>query len=581
MLRTAALATIVSSGTTGTTGTTFSMAESIRTNAREQAVLTRHLSVRRKISLRPLGRGCSAEATHSSTYATAHPTSAEIAPPPLPRAIPSKAAHSCWSACESCPTAINLTSAVSRVSSAAAAPPSLPRGRSRPVSEAARNGRSASRWSPLALSFSLLSIGACGTPEPLSEPPRGPWHTFEGDYLTYRTRPGDPLACESYRREVEDWALTLLDFFELKEAERPHTTWYQFGSADFVNGASPCDSGEETGCTVGHEGYGLPETLEHEFVHMYANAVGHPPPLFTEGLAVSLSCTPDPGALANAPAGDWRFYLHQRAVSYWAPRFVTYLLDRHGTASFLELYGALRFDATEGEVVRGFETVYGQSIDSAWADMLADRAGRRCVGLLACRAPAATSGPSRLGRACDAARGRTLPTSTAAIALHGSGVVPLWCQEEADLNHLLLEGEEPIWLGPGGRKLALLHDGESPASTVSVSLDQGVLTERCDEAVPIAVDGPGYEQRALIAPTGTPLYVAFDAANGAKVVASEYSGQTNHQLTWRVETCAQCAGGVASDCDPSFPTLDGRFWIKATHTQPPSAEFFALQLRSE
>jgi hypothetical protein len=108
-----------------------------------------------------------------------------------------------------------------------------------------------------------------------------------------------------------------------------------------------------------------------------------------------------------------------------------------------------------------------------------------------------------------------------------------------------------------------------------------LLSTSCDHASAIEVAGAGYVQRALIAPSDSPLYVQFHAAQPVTMLFWEYSGHTNHDYSWIVENCGSCADGQATDCSEISQPRQGNFWIKISWGAPFTSEFFTLELRSQ
>ena len=428
----------------------------------------------------------------------------------------------------------------------------------------------------------VLSGAACQSGDDRGLQPAGPWTTLRGQYVTFHARPGDPLLCESYVSEADAKATALFQYLGVDASQRTVADWFQFGQDEFLAGASPCDLDPTklpTGCAIGKHAYGMAEAIEHELVHAYASALGHPSPLFTEGLAVSLSCRPDPSWYAGgAPPGDWRFFLRVQEMNAWQSAFVSYLLDSFGPEPFVRLYRALSFDASETDVADTFQRVYGESIDTAWSAMLSGK-GRLCVGLFSCATPVLETGRLSLGRACDSVLARRLANDSSVVTLAGNGAFPAFCQSTVAVNNLLrFESGSPFWFVPRGQSVALVHDGSSAPVMLDVASAGGFLSTSCDQASPIEVAGPGYVQRALIAPSDSPLYVQFHAPQPLTMLSREYSGHTNHDYSWTVENCGSCADGQATNCSEVSQARQGSFWMKISWGAPFTSEFFALEL---
>ena len=420
---------------------------------------------------------------------------------------------------------------------------------------------------------------------PASGEPTGPWVTLQGQYVTFHARPDDPLLCQSYVSEADAKAVAFFEYLGMDTSQRTVAEWYQYDDQEFSAGASPCEMQNQPnwiGCDIGGQAYGTAEILEHELVHAYAFALGHPPPLFTEGLAVSLSCRPDPSFYdARSPPGDWRFFLRVQEMNPWQTAFVSYLLDSLGPDPFVRLYRALSFDASETDVADAFQREYGQSIDAAWNAMLANT-GRLCVGLFSCTTPVLASGEISLGRACGSVLARRLADQGSVVTLSGTGTWPAFCQTAITVNHLLrFESGNPFWFVPRGQSVALVHDGTSAPVALDVASAAGFLSTSCDQASPIEVAGAGYVQRALIAPSDSPLYVQFQAPQPITMLYREYSGHTNLDFSWMVENCGSCADGQATDCSEISQPRQGNFWMKISWVVPFTSEFFALELSSQ
>jgi hypothetical protein len=134
----------------------------------------------------------------------------------------------------------------------------------------------------------------------------------------------------------------------------------------------------------------------HELVHVLANALGSPPPLLNEGLAVYASELLGADALrllgfpgtpvhrAVCGLGNGTGYISladllaldnigsdaERAPREYAQAasFVKYLVERHGLERFRDAYRALRGDAGHEENLRRIHGVYGLTLDQLEAE---------------------------------------------------------------------------------------------------------------------------------------------------------------------------------------------------------------------
>jgi len=418
----------------------------------------------------------------------------------------------------------------------------------------------------------LVVLGGCGGGE---AGPTKAWATIETEHFRLHTSADDSLGCLTYAEQAERQIVDLWEFLEVPTVLRGRAEFYQLTAQELAEGASPCALQEGLlGCSLGAVGYGVPSSLQHELVHAALNGVGLPPPLFSEGLAVAVTCAPDPGLTLGVPRGDWRTYLNDVKHTGFASLLVTHLLDEHGPAPLLQLYASTPYEASESEVAQSFLSAYGTSLDDAWDSAL--QAARSCLALTACQARV-LDGTALLGRGCDSQLGYRLPRFPAQVAVTGPGMLLRACQNHAPSGFPSLTPAAPVWLSPSDGEYAVQYDDDWPRTELAVTPVAGALTSSCSETMPIAATG-AFAQRALLTPQAAPLFVELQADDPIAMVGREYSGSSNLSYSWNVETCLGCEAGQGVDCEPAGTEHQGRFWMKFTWGEPFVPEVFAVEL---
>ena len=194
----------------------------------------------------------------------------------------------------------------------------------------------------------------------------------EGEHVVVITdSPLDP--CGGTMAHMDDFVKRLSDRLGMPPptgADRIRFTWVP----DSKKVTELCGLPEiVAGCINNGQIYSSWLPMDHELVHAVATAVGHPPPFFTEGLAVSHA------GYGGLPEPDHVFtYSDEETLSMAvlssielgnindgyerAGRFAAYLVDRHGMDVYLELYAALPRDSDVEEINRKFEEVLGVSL---------------------------------------------------------------------------------------------------------------------------------------------------------------------------------------------------------------------------
>lgn len=369
----------------------------------------------------------------------------------------------------------------------------------------------------------------------------------------------------------------LWEFLGVPATQRQRVEFYQLSAEQLAEGAAPCMLQEGLrGCSRGPVGYGVPSSLQHELVHAALDGVGLPPPLFSEGIAVAVTCSPEPGLQLGTPSGDWRARLRDDVHTGFASLLVTHLLDEFGPEAFLQLYGRVPYDAPDSEVAETFRAIYGESLDDVWSAAL--DSARSCLALTACQTRIAQDETVQVGRGCDSQLAYRLPSETAQVAVDGPGMLWRTCEQAAPSGLPSLTPNNPVWFSPAGGSYAVEYDDVWPATVLSVTPTPGVLTGSCSETRPILVTSE-FAQRAVLAPQVSPFYVELQADDPLAMVWHEYSGATNQSYSWNVETCLGCEAGQGSDCGPSGTAQQGRIWMKVTWNAPFVREIFAVEFR--
>lgn len=222
-----------------------------------------------------------------------------------------------------------------------------------------------------------------------------PGVTDEGVHVVVAVDPGLQL-CGGSISNMDAFVAALSAEFSLPERigdDRP--VFYWLGREDF-HGRTHCP--KDTSCAFFGNAYSDQAPNNHELVHVVAEALGYPRPVFIEGLAVAFEGLADEAPEEAKEPGDVRGLLGfttgvqvARAGGYrTAGAFTSFLIQQHGLAAYLRVYEAVGPFESEGGIDAVFREEFGASLDDSIADFESEpacsRAGRDAK-LLECSAP--------------------------------------------------------------------------------------------------------------------------------------------------------------------------------------------------
>ncbi len=159
------------------------------------------------------------------------------------------------------------------------------------------------------------------------------------------------------------------------------------GSACYPGSADPI-----TGCARGSTVYTNLALDHHELLHAYMAGVGRPPPLFREGVAQGVSCSPAPPS-AEPPLPPWRTTVtlpaaDQPDVYAAGLAMFVYLVNTYGVDRFVAYYGAAHDTSSPDLFQQEFEAFWGTSLDTVWDEMqVPQRPGGAIYALCPCTQP--------------------------------------------------------------------------------------------------------------------------------------------------------------------------------------------------
>jgi hypothetical protein len=199
------------------------------------------------------------------------------------------------------------------------------------------------------------------------------WQSAHFDYLT---RSGDSQICPDVLAPLEEHFAVLQDFLGFEWPPGAKVTYEKMlGSADYLqHGGCPADASacDVNSTVVSPDGMDL-----HELVHAYLSPTGSPSPVLVEGVAVVLACTsgvfgqPKPTQTWEQLAG-LNYGAATRADVYDAGAWlVGYLLTQYDPRLFVSLYQRVPTGADADTMDAVFREVYGQSLATIWAAVLA------------------------------------------------------------------------------------------------------------------------------------------------------------------------------------------------------------------
>jgi len=113
----------------------------------------------------------------------------------------------------------------------------------------------------------------------------------------------------------------------------------------------------------------------HELIHAYLAHIGRPSRIYIEGVAEAFGCSSTEET--RQPGPTWREALFPEDLetsARWyfdAGRFVRFLLDKFGSASFLTIYASGKADLNEDAFAQEFKGHFGESLDTLWPEVVA------------------------------------------------------------------------------------------------------------------------------------------------------------------------------------------------------------------
>lgn len=256
------------------------------------------------------------------------------------------------------------------------------------------HGADEQRYAPapgrLLLCAALLSLAACGD-EPAFK------KLFTTEHFAYYVEEGATPPCEGTGQWLERYYRTNAEFLGVTLPAGETIDYYLVRDAHTLSELG-CPTGS-AGCVHGTTIRTMALVSAHEIVHANAFLLGRPPPIFVEGLAEVLNCTPgaatdsltDASAPIEALVETGAFVDYRDAIGYGlysaSASFVRYLIDRFGASRFLSLYAHARDTGSRGEIDAMFQAAMGESLDGAFADWRArppSFSSDLCLPLMSC-----------------------------------------------------------------------------------------------------------------------------------------------------------------------------------------------------
>ncbi|MBK9266214.1 MAG: hypothetical protein IPM54_41320 [Polyangiaceae bacterium] len=240
--------------------------------------------------------------------------------------------------------------------------------------------------------IATIALGTlCGCTEPVFE------KLFSTDHFDFYVEHGAKPPCDETGEWLERYYDAYAKFFGVELPPGAKINYHRVRSAETMAWAG-CPNA--TGCAVETDIYvSGPAILPHEIVHANASLLGHPPLLFSEGIAEVLGCmatsdtsgwintsTPLEDLVESSSFAPYREDLSSH-VYPTAASFVRYLLDRFGIEKFLRFYARAQLDATYDETCKIFQNEMGVRLNDAladWRKMPPQLPGDVCLRLMEC-----------------------------------------------------------------------------------------------------------------------------------------------------------------------------------------------------
>lgn len=210
----------------------------------------------------------------------------------------------------------------------------------------------------------LLESGACGNDLPRDR-------TWEAGPVRYHTRSSDDLVCPDLVGVLEQHLAVINGALGQGLDPATRVEYFKFASQSDLDAHGPCDGA--IACTDRNQVMTAAPFHQHELIHAYLFPIGFPPWFLLEGAAVALSCQL---SLYERPTADsWRTVMtrdrHDAALYAGGGWLVAHLLVSYAPAKFLQLYAEVPQAADADLVSATFERIYGITLDTAWADVIA------------------------------------------------------------------------------------------------------------------------------------------------------------------------------------------------------------------
>jgi hypothetical protein len=355
----------------------------------------------------------------------------------------------------------------------------------------------------------------------------------------------------------------------------PPFRYYKFRSFKGFIDSQVCPP-EAGGCVYADHAYSSDYFQAHEQAHLYVFRAwgGFSTGLLNEGEAVALSCEPLRFIEPNQRPADvvrsaaWRDLVSLSAAStdavggyVAAGYFVTYLVNRFGWSSLMQLHRRVPINVSADDLARSFVAVYPLSLDDAWSAALGTAGAQPCFKDWLCSAtPMAVGEDAPLG--CDGQMHRTVTVTNQAgvgLSIHGgngeitlvggcSDAAPSWIEL---IGGLSTRATHWVNLKPGTYTIADLIATGGPADVAFRGyLPQGFLGNTCATAGTIALDSGGdtFIDLLLGQVSG---WTNISGGGGQTFAVNNYGIAADLSASGVVEVCDGC--GAAATCVSLLP----------------------------
>ena len=215
-----------------------------------------------------------------------------------------------------------------------------------------------------------------------------PSELTQSRWIRYHHWP-DEAPCDEALQQLDG----LVDFVSARFGLSPRTVDYFKWRAREAEAVRARCGGQFAACAGGTDALTTGWAHDHEVVHTQLEAVGLPPPLFVEGVAVVYGCgqssyrgeevdrAVELERLVSLDEWEAEYATNGHANYAAAGSFVRRLLDTWGEAAFLRFYGRAP-RAGGAEARRAFHEVFGVTFDEAvasWRSAGPERLGSFCM----------------------------------------------------------------------------------------------------------------------------------------------------------------------------------------------------------